>query len=320
MNHNHREIAAFAAFLKAPETRDLCFACHVSPDGDTLGSAAALALLCRRLHKRAFVYCPEPVPDTYAFLVPFFGEAFEPRSTVCVDVSTTDRLGNCPYTDRIAYVIDHHCQNSIPCAHKLVEADCAATGELVAAAMDCLDEPFDEDIALCLYTALASDTGCFRHANTTPESFALAARLSAVPKERNFSKINRILFCEKPRSLLLLESYALAHAHTDASLGYVFFAITDRIKRKFGMTAENADFSSVIDILRQFKGYTLFAVARQVGARRFKVSVRSEEDVDANALCKSFGGGGHLRAAGYNMDASPHEIEQRLRAYLRAQA
>ncbi len=311
---------AFAEFLRDRSTQDICFACHVSPDGDTLGSAFALARAARALGKRAFVFVPEAIPRAYRFLAEETENTlfFEPKLVVTVDVSTPQRLGGTIDRSRIAYVVDHHQNNTIACEKRFIREHAAATGLLVYDTLCALDLKIDAATARALYTAIATDTGCFRHSNTTAEVFSVVAELTNCVPEKNFADLNRTLFVLKPPELLRLESYALNHTILDPEHSLAFFCLTDKLKRRFRM-APDADYSSLIDAIRAFEGFDVYCVARQSGARNYKLSLRADvPGIDVCAICSQFGGGGHTRAAGCTMQGTPRKIRQALCAALDA--
>ncbi|MBR6530035.1 MAG: DHH family phosphoesterase [Clostridia bacterium] len=286
------------------DTQDVCFACHVSPDGDSVGSAVALAMLLRARGRRAFIHLPEALPCTLAFLFETFDNtAFDPKMVVAVDVSTPERLGKgFPYADRVAAVLDHHMANSFDVEHKWVEEEAAATGLLVAALYDEVGEPISADAARALYTAVSTDTGRFCHANTTEDVLATAARLTACVPEGNFEALNRRLFIEKDAARLRLEGYVLTHAVLSDAPRCVYFLLTKKLRKKLGITPD-ADLGSLVDVLRTFAGYPICILAKESEKGVYKLSVRSQEPVSANAFCRVFGGGGHERAAGATVRA-----------------
>ncbi|MBQ2252729.1 MAG: DHH family phosphoesterase [Clostridia bacterium] len=302
---NKEALHNFASSLLCEETDEVCFACHVSPDGDTLGSAFALARLVRARGRRAFVHVPEAIPETLLFLTEGFDNApFEPKTVVAVDVSTPDRLGaDFPYPDRVRAVIDHHKNNSFDVAVSFVEPEISATGLLVAAVFDEVGEAYTPEVATALYTALSTDTGRFCHTNTTSDVFRLAARLCECVPEGTFGALNRRLFVEQDKAKLALEAYILANAETFDDLGCVFFVLTQKLRRRFGLT-EKSDLSSLVDVIRRFSGYSVFVLAKEQSERGvYKLSVRSEATPTAIDLCRPFGGGGHEKAAGCTIRA-----------------
>ncbi len=316
------QLQNFTSFLLSEETDEICFACHVSPDGDTLGSAFALARLARARGRRAFVFVPEEIPETLSFLCEGFDNTpFEPRLVVAVDVSTPDRLGaDFPYLDRVKAVIDHHQNNSFETPVFYVEPHVSATGLLVARVYDALGEKITPEAATALYTAVSTDTGRFCHTNTTSDVFSLAARLCACVEEGNFGALNRRLFVEQEKERLALEAYVLSHAETDEDLKCVFFVLTQKLRRRFQLD-EKSDLSSLVDVIRRFSGYSVFVLAKEQKERGvYKLSVRTEDAPTAIDLCRPFGGGGHERAAGCTIRAkSPRALKQVFLSSLKAQ-
>lgn len=311
----NKEFLSFAAFLADESTNDVCFACHVSPDGDTLGSAFALARLVRAQGRRAFVFVPDAIPDSLSFLSEDFDNTpFEPKTVVAVDVSAPDRLGESfLYADRITAVIDHHKNNSFDVPYRWVEPGAAATGLLVLALCDEWKIQPDAAVATALYTAISTDTGRFCHSNTTEAVFAAAARLARAVPEGNFGDLNRRLFVEQSADVLRLKGYILSHAQTWQEHSLVFFALTQKIKRKFGLD-ETSDLVALVDVIRSFGGYSLFVLAKeQTEPGVYKLSVRSEGTPSAMTLCSYFGGGGHEKAAGCTVRAkNPRDLKKKL--------
>lgn len=308
-----------AAFLGDENTDNVCFACHVSPDGDTVASAVALARLLRARGRRAFVYLPEEAPASLGFLFEDFDNTpFLPETVVAVDVSAPHRLGeDFPYHSLVRAVIDHHTKNSFEGVLSYVEEDAAATGMLVAKLYDELGVEPDEKVAEALYTALSTDTGRFCHSNTTADVFSLASRLVALSKNGNFTELNRVLFVEKDAALLRLEGYINTHAKLFSDAGLVFFVLTQKMRRRFGLT-DKSDLGSLVDVLRAFSGFDVCILAKEQQERGvYKLSVRTNKTVSASDFCARFGGGGHVRAAGATVRArSVRVLEKRLLAAL----
>lgn len=298
------DLKFFADFLSSEKCDNVCFACHVSPDGDTVASAVALASLVRARGRRAFVSLPEEVPASLSFLFEEFENApFEPSVVVAVDTSTPERLGNFPYADRVEAVIDHHLGNSFDVPVKLVDSTASATGILVLELYEELGEPLTDFVCRALYTALSTDTGRFCHSNADARSFSAAARLCACCEAGHFAALNRRLFVEKNAARLALEGYVLSHVQTEEALGLVFFVLTQKIRKKFALE-KDADLGSLVDVLRTFAGFDVAVLAKETEQKGiYKLSVRTEGAVGANEFCARFGGGGHARAAGATVEA-----------------
>ena len=169
-------ISNTTAFLQAHD--HFAIVTHRRPDGDTLGSAAVLCRGLRQLGKTAHVlYNPEVTPK-YTFLMDGLTKAEpEPDDTlVCVDVASPGMLPACfaALQDRIALRIDHHKSNTSFTENELVDPKAAACGQLIWRILAQMGALLDKDIAIALYTAISTDTGCFRFSNTQPETFRLA--------------------------------------------------------------------------------------------------------------------------------------------------
>lgn len=153
---------------------------HKRPDGDTIGCAVALCLALRRLGKTAWVL---PNPDATALFDPYWGDTpapadFVPDTVVSVDVASEGLFPDnaLPYRGKVELALDHHPSNEDFAAHTCVEADKAACGELLYRVITQWF-PVDAALALPLYVAVSTDTGCFVYSNTTPHTHAVAAAL-----------------------------------------------------------------------------------------------------------------------------------------------
>ena len=186
---SHGVVASIADLLRACERPVLC--CHISPDGDALGSALAVALALTRLGRDPVVTFgddPMVVPRSLSFLpgqhllVKPHDIVEAPELVVAFDTGSIDRLGLLaePFSRaRHTAVLDHHPSYTGFAELSLVDPDVPATAVLAMELVDKLRVPLDAEIATCLYTGLATDTGSFRYAGTTAATHELAARLLA---------------------------------------------------------------------------------------------------------------------------------------------
>ena len=159
---------------------DVLILTHRRPDGDTIGCACALCLALRQLGKTAWVL---PNEDAHGLFTPYFEGVlapaeFVPQFVVSVD---TAALGMLPgsgkaYADRIDLAIDHHPSQEFFARETCLEADSAACGEIVYDILRQLT-PLTPEMALPLYVAISTDTGCFVYSNTTPDTHRIAAAL-----------------------------------------------------------------------------------------------------------------------------------------------
>lgn len=300
-------------------------ACHVSPDGDALGSMLALGVTLRR---RGVPVCcswgsdPVEAPPTYRYLpgLDLLTEpaALPPRPDVLVtlDTGSTDRLGLLePLVGRAGavLVIDHHASNTLFGTHHLVDVSAAATAVLVAELIDRLGEPFDADIAAGVYTGLTTDTGSFRFAGTTPGVHALAGRLLATGIRHDL--IARAIWDTNRLGYLRVLGAALdrlAHEPDAAGgLGLVWTWTTPADLARHGVRLEEIE--GIIDVIRTAEEAEVAVVCKGDADGSFKVSTRSKGRVDMGAICVAEGGGGHRFAAGFTSYDDAETTVRRLR-------
>lgn len=287
---------------------------HANPDGDTIGSAAALVRILRSMGKRAVAVCADKIPDKLSFLAKddIFADALPEiiETAVAVDVASQAMLGAlgdfCAGRE-FDLVIDHHKISSLPGKAKLVKADYIANGEIIYELVSYLDLTIDRDIAEALYSAICSDSGGFKYANTRAETYECAAAL--VRTGIDFPAINRRLFEQKTPAQIALEkaayvSLGLYHGGRLAVVG-----IDKETVEACG--AKDSDFDSVNQIPRQILGVEVSAVIRPRDDG-VKVSLRSNEYCDVAEIAKKYGGGGHIHAAGYWFKGSVVEAKEAL--------
>ena len=286
---------------------EVVLACHVSPDGDAIGSMLALALALRRLGTRVLPSFGTPfeVPASLRglpgvdLLVRPEGVPAAPALLVTFDTGSVDRLGD--LADRVprsgeVLVVDHHASNTGFGTLNLVDPAAAATAVLVAELVARLRVPLDPDIAACLYAGLVTDTGSFRFAGTTPATHELAARLLATG----------------------FRHHLLARARLEpdqvGGLGLVWTESRAAELAAHGLDLDQAE--SLIDLVRTAREAEVAAVLKELPQGGWAVSVRSKGRVDVGAACTSLGGGGHRFAAGFTSQAGPDETIGALRTAL----
>ncbi|MFA5562192.1 MAG: DHH family phosphoesterase [Eubacteriales bacterium] len=298
---------------------------HTRPDGDTVGSAAALAHMLALLGKRPRCLCADEIPSRLSFLLEGVDlappEAGEDVLVVAVDVAAPVQLGSLAarLQGRLApaLMIDHH-QTNTPFADHYLRPEAAACGEVVYEILLFLQAEsgtaaLPRPALDAVYAALMADTGCFKYANVTPHTLRTAADL--LEQGADAPRIGRLLFDTKPRELLRAEALTatkLASAHG----GRISYAVLTAAELAAAALPADA-LETAIDVVRSLEGTELAFVLRQTDPRTYRVSLRS---VRANvaAVAARFGGGGHHLAAGCNVQAdSP---EQALEAVLAAAA
>jgi bifunctional oligoribonuclease and PAP phosphatase NrnA len=309
--------------------REATLLCHVSPDGDALGSMLALARALRS--GGVAVTCtwgddPFRVPSSCAWL-PGIDSVTPPADVdpapdllVVLDTGSVDRLGRLAPLASAAgevVVIDHHANNAGPIdGLLLVDPAAAATAVVVAEVVTRLDIPLDVETATCLYTGLVTDTGGFSFAVTTSAVHELAARLLAAGVRPD--EVNRQLWSTAPFGYVAMLAAVLARARLDAAAaggrGLVWTAVLQDDLRAAGLDIEAAD--GVMGTLRRTAEADVAVLVKEAADGTFRVSTRSRGATDVGAACGALGGGGHRLAAGFTSPVDPGATIEALRELL----
>ena len=293
-----------AAFLRQRD--NYIIITHRRPDGDTLGSAAALCHALRRLGKSVWVYPNCETTDTYR---PFVEEFFAPAdyvwdTAVAVDVAEPSLF--CPgYSGRIDLWLDHHPDRRVARENAVVWPHKASCGELILELIELLCGGIDSLEADLLYIAVSTDTGCFVYDNTTAETHRAAARL--LDAGANLPKLNKPLFRYKSRARIMLEGLIYADMRSYRGGGVSMAVVTLDMLRRSNATEDDCD--DLASLAGQVLGNKVAVTVRELREEppRSKVSLRTDGYIDASAVCAKFGGGGHKMASGCELDLPPEE-------------
>ena len=296
-----------AALLKAQD--QILLVTHRNPDGDTMGSAAALCSALRRCGKTAYLF---PNGQVIAKLLPFVERyyapvGFVPSYVVSVDVATEKMFAD-GFSGPVNLCIDHHPSNSHYAADELIDPDRAATGEIVFSLIRLLCGELTKEEADLLYIALTTDCGCFQYANTDAHAFRTAAELLAAGADN--SRLNQLFFRKVSAARLKLEGlvYNSMSFYKDGKV--VFAIVTDEMLTQAGATEDDCD--DLAGLAGRAECGSVSITIRDYPGGHSKVSVRSGADFDSCALCARFGGGGHKMAAGCNLPVPPLEARELL--------
>ncbi len=302
-----------AEFLRTRD--DILILTHKSPDGDTVGSAAALCFALNSIGKRAYVFeNPDLSEKLRRRIKPYFAtEGFSPSCIVAVDIADIKLLpSSCEeFADRIELAIDHHVTHSSFAGKECVIPEAAACGEIIFDIIKALGAKITKKLADSLYLAISTDTGRFLHGNTTPESHKAAAELIALGAD--FTGINREFFVEKSPSRISLEAEILSglKLYFDGRVSVI--KMTEEMVARHGATNDDTD--SISALARVAKGVELgIYLHERDGA--IKLSLRSDGKISCAEICALFGGGGHDGAAGCTMDCDINDAEERIIAKL----
>ena len=283
---------------------------HRRPDGDAVGSAAALCLGLRQLGKTAFVLDNPELTEKYRpYLEGLTCDAIGPDDTIiAVDVAAEDMYSRGLALPRsIDLAIDHHASNSGYAKTSLVRPERAACGEIVFDVLRELGVALTLPIAEALYVAVSTDTGCFRHSNVTANTFRVAAALLEAGVDAY--PINRRMFELKRFARLKLEAYLTETMRFYAGGRIGVCLIPADIRERLGLTEDDVD--DISGFARMIEGVELAAMLRQMPDAT-KLSLRSGRLYDSGAICKALGGGGHFSAAGASLHPDPEKAERQL--------
>lgn len=278
--------------------------CHVRPDGDTVGSAKALAELLRAMGKEAKITCADPIPERLKFILDendLLVGSREGYTPISIDVASPSQLGSLAEELCPVVAIDHHA-SSTPFADNYTVKDTSSAAEALMDVIEHLEERgvlcLNSKIAAALYTAISSDSGCFCYSSVTPRTHLRAARL--IGTGIDFSDINRRLFHTKSPEQIAAESFVGSRIRTVADGRIAYALITEADRLALGVGKEH--FECAIDVVRTLAGVEIAITVKEAPDGAFKASLRS---VGANVaeIAAAFGGGGHIRAAGCTLHA-----------------
>lgn len=300
---------------------------HVRPDGDALGSEIGMAGLLRQRGKDVRVVNVSQTPPRYDFLDPD-GTRFEHFGTqvqasdladrealVILDLSSWSQLGDMADFVRgfrgRRLVVDHHVSQDDLGATVIKDTTAEATGTLVLRAARALGIPITQEMATALLTAIAMDTGWFRHPSTTPQTLRDVAELMEAGAEVDTTF--RLLFERNTLSRLTMMGEALAAMKTDLEGRIVYTSVTREDFERTG--AIPADTEDLVDYTVSVRGAEIGLLFIEQKRGGIKLSVRSRNGFDCAALAREFGGGGHRAAAGASLpDPLPETVERVLAA------
>ena len=275
---------------------------HRRPDGDTIGCAVGLCLALRQLGKTAFLLKNPDITQTNAvYAAPCWaGASFQPEFVVSVDVAARSLFFPAAeaYIGQIGLAVDHHPSFEGFGACQCVDTSRAACGEIVYEICRELGE-ITTAVALPLYVAVSTDTGCFVYANTTANTHRVAAALLETGIDKRIA----------------LEAALLGGMEFFHEGRGVFMAVPIALMERVGASENDAeDLSTLAGLV---EGVDCGAVLRELRPDEWKLSLRTGANgrVNATEACRLLGGGGHAMAAGATLTGSLEQVkEQVLRA------
>ena len=298
------------------DAKKIVLCTHVSPDGDTLGSSLGLTQCLQKLGKEVIVYCDDLVNKSFSFIPgiellqrPDANNSVEADLLVVIDASSFDRIGIVGEVVKYKQLlnIDHHISNTHFADFVYLDSKAAATGEIMCELLQEMAWPIEHNIAECFYIAISTDCGSFRYANTTPKTMRAGAWLleQGVRPNEISDKLDM-----KSRLTVEMLAKVLPSLTFEADGKIAYLTITNDLYNK------DANTDSFVNYPRYIDGVEVAIMFKAVEPKVTRVSMRSS-NVDVAQVALSFGGGGHIRAAGCTIYAPVEEAREQLLAKLR---
>ena len=287
---------------------------HRRPDGDTLGSSAALCRILRKLGKTAYLLKNDEITERFAWLHEGLTkeEAEAGDTLVTVDVASPGMLPAKfeKYLGNIALRIDHHGSATSFTEFELVDPGMGACAEIIFDLLQALWQDFDPAIADAIYVGTSTDTGCFRFANTTSHTFVTAAACAAAGAR--VYQLNQELFETNTLGRLKIQSWIVEHMDIFADGRLAVVAIPRAVETEISVTEDDMD--NISSFPRSISGVCMAATLRETRDGDVKLSVRAIPGFDATIVAGAFGGGGHKGAAGATLKMPLTEAAEAVKA------
>lgn len=290
---------------------------HVNPDGDTLGSMCAMySMIYNRFKIKADMNVVSNIPFNYKFLPNiglaerYFDQSLVYDLVITLDVAAIDRVRDSKiFFDKakVTVNIDHHKTNPKFGDYQLIEPEASSTGEVLYNYFKKNDWKLDKDSAVCLYTAIMTDTGNFRFENTTSNVFRAVADL--VEAGANPNLLYKYCYETKSKNFVMFQNYCVNKAVflNDNKIAYT--TVYKKDLEKFSAGDDYTD--GIAETLRAIDTTEVSFVVKEVDSKTTKVSMRSKH-LDVAKICTEFGGGGHTFAAGCTIKASVKDSVEKL--------
>ena len=292
------------------EKDNILILCHKNPDGDTLGSAAALCHVLTAMGKKCYIACHNKIPSKYDYLeIPVYDGQAEIEFIVAVDVAGVNLLGDnlADYAHKVDLCIDHHGSNGEYAKHLCLKADYPAAAQLMYEVITAMNAEITPHVADCLYTGMLTDTGCFKYSSTTPLTHIIGAKLMELGA--NHTMLVEKFFMTKSRKAVLMEKYMLNNLEYYFDDRCALLVLTRETILE--IQPDPTDFDGLSAMPRDFEGVDVSILIRPLREEgNYKLSIRTGENVDACALAAGLGGGGHIRAAGCEVMGSIETVKK----------
>jgi len=287
---------------------------HEMPDGDAIGSSLALYAGLKQLGKDADVVIPE-YSKTFEFL-PNIKEIKEEGKNEnydlaialdCGDIKRLNGFASCFENANTTISIDHHSSNTMFADYNFVNPMAPAASQILIVVLEALGIIIDKDIGTCLLTGIITDTGGFKYEGVTAETFEFVAEL--LSKGVNVSNVYKKVLQTVSKKRFSLMQIAMNRIEFLEDGKLTFTYITKEDEEKVG--AGNNEHDGIVEIGRDIEGVEVSIFLRET-ENGYKISLRSNEYVNVSDICLIFGGGGHVRAAGGNINLPFEQAKEKI--------
>lgn len=312
------------AVTMVQQANNICIFPHISADGDAVGASFALKLALEEMGKHAVVFLEEEIQQRYLFATEgisyvIVGQAVpEIKWDLAISVDCADRARLGKRTEIFqsapaAILIDHHQFNNGFANANYIDVTWPATCVGIYALIQALQVPMNKQIATLLYVGLVTDTGGFRHSNTTPQAHEMAASL--LPYGICPAYVSQKVFENMSRGRFLLSGEIIQRAEFFLQGKVCICYLPEEAFETCGAVEEDAE--GITDFLRNIEGVEvgIFVKNRE---DMLKISMRAKNYVDVASIAADFNGGGHIRAAGASFSGTYEELKAALLPKLEA--
>ncbi len=297
---------------------------HINPDGDTLGSMCALySVILDNYKKKCDMVSLSKIPDVYSFLshindvkhIDDIDKSREYDLVINVDVAAIERIcdGQILFNKAKSTVnIDHHKTNTAYADLNFINPDASSTGEVLFGCFKEMELNVNLDAAICLYTAILTDTGSFRFDNTKPSTFECASKLVEIGV--NPSDIYKRVYESDSKTLVMFQAYCVSKAKFLDNDKIAYTTVYKKDMEKF--SANDECMEGLTEKLRAIVSTRIAFVAKEMKSGGTKISMRSKF-ADVAEICEVFGGGGHKFASGCTIKAPVEQAVEKILAEIK---
>lgn len=299
-------IDKIAALIK--DNENFMILTHFSADGDAIGSSLALSLILQKLNKKSCVIFEEEISKLYSFLpkkelycikeAPF-EKMFDEYTAIALDSGDVSRLGKRKdifLNAKTSVSIDHHHTNQGFADINFVDASYSSTGEMVFDLAKVLDVELDKNIADCIYVAIVTDTGGFKHTNTNSRTHLIVSELLRYGVDTSYIAMQVFDKISRTKIMLIRKALDSIEFYIDSKVCVMLITFDDFVESN----ATDDDTEGLVDIARNIEDIEIAILIKEIKKDNFRLNLRSNTEFDVSIIAALFNGGGHIKAAGCN--------------------